>query len=220
METLLAPIFDATLHALEQWGIWAIFVLMILESMCIPAPSELIMLYAGYLVSVREDGSFGDMLLSDTFLWVVAAGVAGNLIGSWIAWLVGARAGREFIEQHGKWLHINARHLAWADAWFDRHGPSTVFFTRNMPIIRTFISLPAGIAEMPLGRFTTYTFIGCIPWVFMLATIGTWMGPRWEVARDVLHYGDYLVVALLAAGATWLALRRVRRRRSTAGQQQ
>lgn len=213
MEHLLQPIFDVTLATLEQWGIWAVFFLMILESACIPAPSELIMLYAGYhVVQVEGAGTFGGYVASDTFLAVVAAGVVGNLIGSLLAWALGAYAGREFIERHGKWLHISHAHLEWADRWFERYGTSTVFFTRNLPIIRTFISLPAGIARMPVRRFSAYTFVGCIPWVAMLAAIGVYMGPRWQQARDVLHYGDYLVAGAVVLGIAWVALRQRRRR--------
>ncbi len=213
MQHLLEPIFAATLQALNSGGIWAVFLLMIIESACIPAPSELIMLYAGYLVVQREgDKDFLSLLTSDTFFLVVLAGVVGNLIGSWIAWAAGAYAGREFIEKHGKWLHISPKHLGWADDWFNRHGPSTVFFTRNMPIIRTFISLPAGISRMPVRRFSIYTFFGCIPWVFMLASIGTFMGARWEKARDILHYGDYAMVALILGAIVWLFVRSRRKK--------
>lgn len=202
MHHLLEPIFSTTLDILAWGGVWSVFFLMILESACIPAPSELIMLYAGYLVYTGEA----------TFIGVVAAGVIGNLIGSLIAWGIGAAGGRPFLERHGKWLHMKPKHLEWADSWFARHGAATVFWTRNMPIIRTFISLPAGIARMPLPRFSLYTFVGCIPWVTMLAGIGLWMGPKWEDARDILHYGDYLMVALIVSACAYLAIRHARRR--------
>jgi membrane protein DedA with SNARE-associated domain len=162
------------------------------------------MLYAGYLVST------GDA----TLLQVVAAGAVGNLIGSWVAWGVGAYGGRTFIERWGKWVHLSHKHLDWADRWFERWGNRTVFFTRVLPIIRTFISLPAGIARMPLGRFTIYTLAGCIPWVAALALIGVRMGDRWEEARDVLHYGDYIVVVACAVAIAWLALRHMSARRA------
>ena len=218
MEHLLEPIFTATLDALTRGGVWAVFLLMIIESACIPAPSELIMLWAGYYVWQAEgDNGVLALVTSTTFFQVVAAGVVGNLIGSLIAWAVGAYGGRTFIERHGKWLHISSTHLAWADRWFERRGAGTVFFTRNMPIIRTFISLPAGVARMPLARFSAYTFAGCIPWVTGLAVIGVYMGPNWERARDVLHYGDYFVVVAVAVGGLWLLARRYRRRNPAGG---
>lgn len=197
MTQLLEPIFDATLQALHAGGIWAIFGLMILESMCIPAPSELIMLFAGYLVFQ------GDA----TMLEVVTAGVIGNVIGSGIAWAIGVYGGRPFIDRHGKWIRLNHHHLVIAERWFDRWGVATVFFTRNLPIIRTFISLPAGLARMPLAKFLIFTFLGCIPWVWGLAEIGKHMGPRWEHARDVLHRFDYAVILAIVLIAGWIVIR-------------
>lgn len=197
METLLEPIVHAVTAVLADHGVWAVLVLMVLESACIPAPSEVIMLFAGYLVST------GDA----TMLEVVAAGVVGNVVGSWIAWIVGAYGGRSFIDRHGKWVHMSHRHVELAERWFDRHGPATVFFTRILPIIRTFISLPAGIARMPLPRFTAYTLLGCIPWVWMLAAIGRSLGPHWEDARDYLHYVDGIVVLAIVGSIAWATLR-------------
>lgn len=204
MNELLAPIFDTTLTLLERHGVWAVFVLMILESACIPAPSELIMLYAGALVS------HGDA----TLLAVISAGVAGNVIGSLIAWAVGAYGGRALIERYGKWIRLNHRHLDHADRWFARYGTRAVLITRMMPIIRTFISLPAGISRMPIRRFTLYTVIGCVPWVTGLALIGVAAGPHWTRARELLHYGDYLMVLAILGCITWLFIRW--RRRSAA----
>lgn len=202
MEHLIEPIVNATLHALRDYGIWAVFVLMILESACIPAPSEVIMLFAGYLVWKHDA----------TMFEVVTAGVAGNVIGSWIAWGAGRYGGRPFIERHGGKVRLNMHHLAIADRWFARHGDGTVLLTRMLPIVRTFISLPAGIARMPLGRFTAFTFVGCVPWVFMLAEIGTRLGPRWEQARTWLHGLDYLVIAGIGAAllVLWWRWRRGR----------
>ncbi|MCW2922165.1 MAG: alkaline phosphatase [Thermoleophilia bacterium] len=204
MEAALEPLFSATLDLLTWGGVWSVFALMIVESCCIPAPSELIMLFAGYLVYS------GDA----TMLQVVAAGVIGNVIGSVLCWLIGAYGGRSFIDRHGKWVRLNHHHVTIAERFFDRWGMATVFFTRNLPIIRTFISLPAGIARMSLGRFTLFTFLGCIPWVWALAYVGYRMGPNWEHARHVLHNGDYVVVGAIVLGAAYLLLKHVRRRRA------
>ena len=116
---------------------------MLLESACIPVPSEAIMLFAGFNVCEGDLTLFG----------IVAAGVLGNLVGSWIAYAAGYYGRLELLEKN-RFIHINHKHLEWADRWFERHGDATVFFTRMLPIIRTFISLPAGVARMPFWRFT------------------------------------------------------------------
>ena len=125
---------------------------MLLESACIPVPSEAIMLFAGFNVSEGEMTLFG----------IVVAGVLGNVVGSWVAWAAGYYGRMELLEKN-RLIHINRRHLEWADRWFERHGDATVFFARMLPIIRTFISLPAGVARMPFWRFTLLTLAGCIP---------------------------------------------------------
>jgi membrane protein DedA with SNARE-associated domain len=157
------------------------------------------MLFAGFNVSE------GDM----TLIGIVVAGVAGNVVGSWIAYGVGYFGRIELIDRN-RFIHVNRRHLAWADDWFQRHGDATVFFTRMLPIIRTFISLPAGVARMPFWRFTALTFAGCLPWVVMLALIGRAVGDSWEDWRDKLHYFDYVVVAAVIGGLIYLLIRRRR----------
>ena len=170
---------------------------MVLESACIPVPSEAIMLFAGFNVSE------GDM----TLFGIVAAGVLGNMVGSWIAYAVGYYGRLELLEQN-RLIHVSQKHLAWADRWFARYGDWAVFFTRMLPIIRTFISLPAGVARMPFWRFTLFTAAGCIPWVLMLAIIGREVGDNWEEWRDHLHYLDYVVLVAIVAGIVYLLIRR------------
>src|SRR5688572_11581080 len=187
-DAILDPIVNAATDVIDATGLVGIFVLMALESACIPVPSEAIMLFAGFNVSE------GDL----TMLGIVAAGVLGNVVGSWIAYGVGYYGRRELREKN-RFLHVRQSHLAVADRWFERHGPGTVFWTRMMPIVRTFISLPAGVARMPFWRFTAYTLLGCIPWVLMLGLIGREVGDRWEEWRDRLHYLDYVVLAALIA---------------------
>src|SRR3954452_24088796 len=147
-------------------GMAGVFVLMLPESACIPIPSEATMLFAGFNV---HTGDFG-------FWQVALAGTAGNLVGSWIAYAVGYFGRVDLLEKHGAKLHIKPSHLAWADRWFERYGSATVFFTRMLPIIRTFISLPAGVARMPFWRFTAFTIAGCIPWIFALTFVGMKVG--------------------------------------------
>ena len=193
------PIVDVATDFIESVGLVGVFILMALESACIPVPSEAIMLFAGFNVSEGDLSMFG----------IVAAGVLGNVVGSWAAWAVGYYGRMEVLEKN-RFIHINPKHLAWADDWFERHGDATVFFTRMLPIIRTFISLPAGVARMPFWRFTLLTLAGCIPWVLMLGLIGEAVGDNWEQWRDYLHYGDYLVAAAVIAGVIYLLIRRRR----------
>ncbi len=118
----------------------------------------------------------------------------GNLVGSWVAYAVGYYARLDLLEKN-RLIHLPPKYLKWADDWFERYGDATVFFTRMLPIIRTFISLPAGVARMPFWRFTALTLLGCIPWVLMLSLIGKSVGENWEEWRDHLHYLDYAVLA-------------------------
>jgi membrane protein DedA with SNARE-associated domain len=193
---------DFAVNVVGDLGIAGIFALMIPESACIPIPSEATMLFAGFNVS---EGKY-------TLFAVVAAGVAANVIGSWIAYAIGYYGRLELLEKHGRKLHIKKEHLEWADRWFASKGEVTVFFARMLPIIRTFISLPAGAARMPFWRFTLFTTLGCIPWVFMLAFVGKSAGDNWVDWKDNLHYVDYAVLALIVVGIVYLIVRARRRR--------
>jgi membrane protein DedA with SNARE-associated domain len=196
---ILDPLVRAATDVIDAAGLAGVFFLMTLESACIPIPSEATMLFAGFSVSEGNLTLFG----------IVAAGVLGNLVGSLIAYVAGYYGRIELLDRN-RWIHVNRRHVEWADRWFERHGSATVFFTRMLPIIRTFISLPAGAARMPLGRFVVFTLAGCIPWVLTLAIIGREVGDRWEQWRDHLHYLDYAVVAVIAIGVIYLIVRRRR----------
>ncbi len=198
--SLTDPIVQFAVDVIDKLGLPGIFALMVAESACIPIPSEATMLFAGFNVS---NGEY-------PLLAVVAIGVAANVVGSWIAYAVGYYGRIDILEKHGRKLHIKPSHLAWADHWFERYGSATVFFSRMLPIIRTFISLPAGVARMPFWRFTALTTLGCIPWVFLLAFIGKQAGDRWETWKNSLHYVDYAVVALVLLGIVYLLVRRRR----------
>jgi membrane protein DedA with SNARE-associated domain len=197
---------DFAVNVVGDLGLAGVFVLMLLESACIPVPSEATMLFAGFNVDKGEYSLFA----------AVAVGVSANLVGSWIAYAVGYYGRVEWLEKHGRKLHIKPEHLAWADRWFERWGAPTVFFTRMLPIIRTFISLPAGVARMPFWRFTVLTLLGCIPWVFLLTFIGKQAGANWEDWKDSLHYVDYAVAGLIVIGVVWLFIRARRRRAGAA----
>jgi membrane protein DedA with SNARE-associated domain len=185
------------------WGLPGVFFLMTLESACIPVPSEAIMLFAGFAVSE------GDM----SFWGAVAAGVAGNVVGSWIAYAIGLYGGRPFIDRWGKYVLLRHHHLELAERWFDRWGAPTVFFSRMLPIVRTFISLPAGMGRMPFWRFTVYTLLGCIPWVIFLTWLGVEAGDNWGAIEAQLKWLDYVVVAAIVGVIVWLVVRRLRKGR-------
>ncbi len=181
-------------------GLQAVFLLMVLESACVPVPSEVTMIYAGYLVSQ------GDMV----FWQAVLVGTAGNLVGSWIAWGVGFW-GVDYALL--RYTHAQ-RHLAQAHRWFERYGDPVVFFSRMLPVVRTFISLPAGIARMPFVRFSVLTALGCLPWCILLVAIGDIAGSNWHQWEQRLHLLDYpIAIGLVALAGWWL----LRRRRRTAG---
>ena len=199
LASLTEPIVNLCTDFIGSAGLPAVFLLMLLESACIPVPSEAIMLFAGFSVSNGDLTLFG----------IVAAGVLGNLAGSCLAYAAGYYGRLELLERH-RVFHVNPKYLAWTERWFDRYGSATVFFTRMLPIIRTFISLPAGVARMPFWRFVVLTAAGCIPWVLMLALVGREAGDKWE---DYKHYGeylDYVVAAAIVAGVIYLLIRRRR----------
>jgi membrane protein DedA with SNARE-associated domain len=195
-------IVDFAVNVVGDLGLLGVFVLMVFESACIPIPSEATMLFAGFNVS---NGEY-------SLIAVTLVGSGANLVGSWLAYAVGYYGRVDILEKHGRKLHIKPSHLAAADRYFERHGDATVFFTRMMPIIRTFISLPAGVARMPIVRFSVLTFLGCLPWVFMLAFVGRQVGAKWEDWKDSLHYVDYAVAALIVAGVVFLVVRHRRGR--------
>jgi membrane protein DedA with SNARE-associated domain len=198
------PLVNLAVDVIDKLGLPGVFALMLAESACIPVPSEGTMLFAGFNVA---DGHW-------SLFSVTAVGVAANLVGSWIAYAIGYYGRIDVLERHGRKLHVKPSHLAWADQWFARYGDATVFFSRMLPIIRTFISLPAGVARMPFWRFTLFTAAGCVPWVFMLAFIGREAGANWNHWKDNLHYVDYAVAAGVVLAIVWLVVRR--RRAATA----
>ncbi len=178
-------------------GLEAVFVLMVLESACIPVPSEVTMIYAGYLVS---QGSMN-------FVAAVVVGTAANLVGSLIAWAVGAYGVDAVLLRSA---HYRGR-VEQAHRWFERYGTPTVFFARLLPVLRTFISLPAGVARMPLRRFSVLTVLGSLPWCIMLVAVGDVAGSHWDEWHRRFGYLDYVVVAAIVVGGAWLLLHQRRR---------
>ncbi|MCJ7507772.1 MAG: DedA family protein [candidate division Zixibacteria bacterium] len=187
LETILTPIAQWTINLISYAGYWGIILAMTIESACIPLPSEIIMPFSGYLVST---GRFN--------LWMVSlAGAFGCLVGSTVAYWVGVWGGRPFLSRYGKYILISHKDLDTADRWFSKYGDWAIFFSRLLPIIRTFISLPAGIARMNFTRFAIYTFLGSLPWCFALAYIGKLLGENWDKIKIYFQRADLLIVILL-----------------------
>ena len=198
----LEALASIIIFVISMMGLPGIVLLMAIESACIPLPSEVIMPFAGYLVS---QGKYS--------LWSVGlAGAIGCVVGSVPAYYLGMYGGRPLIEKYGKYILMSRHDLDMADRWFRRHGEATVFFARLLPIIRTFIAFPAGVARMEMKRFIAYTFAGSLPWCLGLAYIGMVMGERWPVLREYFHKFDLLIGAAIVAGIVWYVRRHLRNR--------
>jgi membrane protein DedA with SNARE-associated domain len=210
LASISESLFNVASHFVRDTGLPAVFVLMLAESACVPIPSEATMLFAGFAVT---DPTAAHHHL--TLAGIVVTGVLGNLVGSWIAYGVGRYGRIELVERHGRWLHVKPSQIEWADRWFQRYGAPAVFFSRMLPIIRTFISLPAGVAKMPFVKFTLLTLAGCVPWVLGLALAGEALGSEWKNARQAFEYIDYAVVVLVVLAIANAIIRRRRRRRNS-----
>lgn len=205
-EKLLGVLFLFIKSLIASTGYGGIVILMAIESACIPLPSELIMPFAGYLVFS------GTMKL----LWVATAGAIGCNLGSLIAYEIGAYGGRPLVERYGRWVLMGKHELDWADRFFARWGYLAVFVARMLPVVRTFIALPAGIARMPRLRFHLYTFLGSWPWCFLLAWFGMKMGENWRELGKYLHKFDVVIVVVIAAGIIWFVRSHWKNRLKTA----
>ena len=194
-EKILAALFIFIKSLIAFSGYGGIVILMGIESACIPLPSELIMPFAGYLVFE------GKMNL----LWVATAGAIGCNVGSLVAYEVGYFGGRRLVERYGSWILLGRHELDWADRFFARWGYLAIFIGRLLPVIRTFIALPAGIARMPRVRFHLYTFLGSWPWCFGLAWLGMKLGENWRELGKYFHKFDALILAVIVLGAIWFA---------------
>jgi len=205
-------------HFIATYGYTAIFLLMLAESACIPIPSELIMTFAGATAA----GAVAGVHLS--LAGVIVAGLAGNVVGSYVAWAVGRYGGLPALRRWGSRVWIREHDLDRATLWFDRYGPRAVLLGRLLPVVRTFISLPAGIARMAPVRFGIYTTIGCIPWTIALAWAGYAVGANWRTIANGFHGPTYVVAGLVLIALGIAAWRYVRRhgssRRAQPGRQQ
>jgi len=195
-------------HFIATYGYLAIFLLMTAESACIPIPSELIMTFGGALAAGAVPGTGLNLV------GVIIAGTAGNVFGSYIAWGVGRYGGQPALRRWGRRLRIREHDLDRANQWFDRYGGRAVLIGRLLPVVRTFISLPAGIAGMEPVRFGIYTLIGCIPWTTGLALAGYAVGSNWQSIVNGFHWPTYIIAAIVVVGIVIAAWRYVRRRKA------
>jgi membrane protein DedA with SNARE-associated domain len=215
MVAFLAPFIT---DAIADYGYLAIFLLMMLGSACIPIPSEIVLPFAGALASSTfAEKVLGSPSKSLSLLGVIAVGLLAELAGSWLAYWVGYAGGRPLIDRWGRYLLLRPHEVDRAHAWFERHGQAAVFFCRMIPLIRAFISLPAGVAQMNFTRFTIYTTLGLIPWTVGLALAGRALGDQWE---DVEHFVAPVSIAIgvaLVGAIVWWVLKRRRRSSVEAG---
>jgi membrane protein DedA with SNARE-associated domain len=194
-------------HFIAQYGYLAVFLLMLAESACIPVPSEVIMLFGGALAAGAVAGAHPSLV------GIIVAGVLGNVAGSYVAWAVGRYAGQAAVRRWGRRIGIREREIDRATAWFERRGAAAVLIGRLVPVVRTFISLPAGFAAMPPLRFGVYTTLGCIPWTAALAIAGYALGANWESVANGFHGPTYAIAGIVVAALVVAVLLRIRRSR-------
>jgi len=193
IEKILGALSAFIISVISSTGYLGIVLLMAIESACIPLPSEVIMPFSGFLVA---QGRFN-------IWWVATAGAIGCNLGSVVAYEIGYFGGRRLVERFGSWIWISRHELELADRFFQRYGNLTVFVSRLLPVIRTFIALPAGVARMPRLPFHIYTFLGSWPWCLALAYLGMKAGEHWDYLRGYFHKFDVVIGVLLLAGVGW-----------------
>jgi membrane protein DedA with SNARE-associated domain len=214
----VSEITDAVTSAVGDYGLYAVFLLMLVDAV-LPAASEIVMLYAGAVAAGAFAGQsvtlFGESIESNGWAYIAMAlaGTIGYVLGSVLGWGIGWYGGRPYLERHGRWLHVTPEKLDRADAWFARYGDVSVLLARVVPVVRSFISIPAGVVRMPLGRFVVLTIPGSALWCFAIAGVGFALGTGWERFHHGWRYADYIVLGALLAGALFLAWR-VRQRRA------
>ncbi|MGH9557415.1 MAG: DedA family protein [Terriglobales bacterium] len=204
---ILAVLSGFVISTISATGYLGIVILMAIESACIPLPSEVIMPFSGYLVYT---GRFN-------LWWVATAGAIGCNVGSVVAYEIGYYGGRPLVMKYGKWILLSQKEVDWADRFFARYGSAAVFIGRLLPVIRTFIALPAGIARMPRVPFHLYTFAGSWPWCFVLAWLGMKAGENWRYLGKYFHQFDVVIGAVLLLGAIWFAWSHLKHRVRPAG---
>lgn len=206
-EKIIAFLVQFVTHVIDSGGYAGVVALMAIESACIPLPSEIILPFAGYLIYL---GHFN-------LLWTATAGALGCNLGSFVAYWIGAKGGRPLVERYGRWVLMSHRDLDRMTKFFTRYGSVTVLLGRLLPVVRTFIAFPAGIARMPQGRFHVYTFVGSWPWCLVLAYAGQKLGESWNDPHspfhELFHRFHTVVVVLLMAAVVWFVWSHLQRQR-------
>lgn len=213
LASISESIVNETSSFVSKAGLPGIFALMALSSACVPIPSEVVMLFAGFAVADPGQSGSSHHL---TMTGIVLAGLLGTMVGSWVAYAVGRGGRLELLHRHGAKVHIGPAQIERADRFFARWGEPTVLVGRVIPLVRAFVSLPAGVAKMPLGRFTLFSLIGTIPWVLALAFAGHALGGEWTNVRQGFEYVDYAIVALAVLAVLYAGWRRRARRDAAA----
>jgi membrane protein DedA with SNARE-associated domain len=206
LASISESLVNTTSHFVRDAGLPGVFALMAISSACIPIPSEVVMLFAGFAVADPTQSAAHHHM---TMTGVVLAGLLGTMVGSWVAYGVGRGGRLELFERHGAKLHMGPAQIERADRFFARYGELTVLFGRMIPLVRAFVSLPAGVARMPFWRFTVLSLIGTLPWVLALAFAGHALGNDWTSVRKGFEYLDYVIVALIVV---WIGYAVARRR--------
>jgi membrane protein DedA with SNARE-associated domain len=216
--SILGEITDAITSAIGDYGLYAVFLLMLVDAV-LPAASEVVMVYAGAVAAgafAGQDVVFFGTTIDEGFTAYVAMALAGTIgytIGAMGGWAIGLYGGRPYVERHGRWLHLDTEKLDRAERWFERWEDWAVFLGRLTPVVRSFVSIPAGVMEVPFVRYTLLTLAGSAIWCFAFAGAGYAVGENWEDFHHAFRYVEYLVAAAIGAVAVWLVVRYVRRRR-------
>jgi membrane protein DedA with SNARE-associated domain len=216
--SILSGITDAVTSAIGDYGLYAVFLLMLVDAV-LPAASEVVMVYAGAVAAGAFAGQdvvlFGQTIDEGlpAYVAIALAGTIGYTLGSMGGWAIGYYGGRPYVERHGRWLHLDMQKLDRAERWFERWEDWAVFLGRLTPVVRSFVSIPAGLMETPFVRYTLLTLAGSAIWCFAFAGIGYAVGESWEDFHHAFRYFEYVVAAAIAATAVWLGVRYLRRRR-------
>lgn len=204
IEHVISILTTFIIDTISALGYPGVALLMGIESACIPLPSEIIAPFSGYLSYTGRFSLFG----------VALAGGVGSMLGSWATYEIGKYGGRPFIQRYGKYVLVSQHDLDLADRFFAKYGNLSTFIGRLLPVVRTFISLPAGIARVPLVPFLTYSFIGSVIWTYILAYFGMKLGQNWASLRDKLHGFDTAIIILIVIGAAWWIYRHFKQRKA------
>jgi membrane protein DedA with SNARE-associated domain len=216
--SILSELSDAITSTIGDYGLYAVFWLMLIDAV-LPAASELVMVYGGALAAGafanQEVTLFGRTIEEGwpAYVAISLAGTIGYTLGSMGGWAIGIYGGRPYLERHGKWLHLNEEKLDRAERWFERWEDWAVFLGRLTPVVRSFVSVPAGVFEAPFVRYTLLTFLGSTIWCFAFAGAGFAAGEAWEDFHHAFRYVEYVVAAAIVVSAAWLGWRYLKKRK-------